>query len=127
MHAVKIRVLLASMALTAACGSSGQTYSTPPTTTPAGPVNAATINATAGLAFVPANVNLVLGRTVTFAFGAVGHNVFFDNDPAGAPANIEGSNAGVSISRTFNTAGTYSYFCHIHPGMKGTVVVAADD
>lgn len=127
MHTMKIPILLGSVAFAAACGGGGKSYSTPPTTTPPAPVTAATVNATAGLAFLPPNVHLVVGGTVTFAFGAVGHNVYFDSDPAGAPANIEGTNASVSISRTFATPGTYNYFCHIHPGMKGTVVVAADD
>jgi plastocyanin len=62
------------------------------------------------------------GQAVTFAFGSVAHNVFFDQQ-AGAPPAIDGQNAGVSIQRTFATAGNYHYTCHIHPGMQGTVVV----
>lgn len=119
------------LASAAGCGGSGSNYSTPPAPSPTptptpGPLSAATVNATAGLAFVPATVNLVLGGNVTFAFGSVGHNVYFDNDPAGAPENITGTNADVSITRTFNTPGTYNYYCHIHPGMRGTVVVGGD-
>jgi len=30
---------------------------------------------------------------------------------------------GASFSFTFQKAGTYDYFCAIHPSMKGTVVV----
>jgi len=29
----------------------------------------------------------------------------------------------VSVTRTFATAGTYAYTCHIHPSMQATVVV----
>jgi plastocyanin len=29
----------------------------------------------------------------------------------------------VSISRTFNTAGSFGYTCTLHGGMNGTVVV----
>jgi plastocyanin len=88
-------------------------------------VPAATVNATPSLAFAPAQVNLAVGGTVTFAFGGVGHNVFFDDDPAGAPANIAGVNANTSVQRTFPTAGVYTYFCHIHPGMQGTIIVGS--
>src|SRR5437879_3293380 len=52
----------------------------------------------------------------------VPHNVFFTQQ-AGAPADIDGANANVSITRAFATAGTYTYTCHIHPSMQGTVVV----
>jgi len=81
-----------------------------------------TIAATPSLAFTPTTLTVSAGQTVTFAFGSVAHNVFFDQQ-AGAPSAIDGQNAGVSIQRTFATAGNYHYTCHIHPGMQGTVVV----
>jgi plastocyanin len=31
--------------------------------------------------------------------------------------------AGQSFSNTFATAGTYSYFCSIHPQMTGKIIV----
>ena len=61
---------------------------------------------------------------MTFAFGSVPHNVYFDA-AAGAPPNVPGNNANTSVSVTFNTAGTYVYHCHIHPSMTGTIIVAA--
>jgi plastocyanin len=54
----------------------------------------------------------------------VAHNVFFDA-ATGAPADIGGTNANVAVTRAFSTAGIYRYSCHIHPGMAGTIVVAA--
>jgi plastocyanin len=42
---------------------------------------------------------------------------------AGRPAYIPGSNANVTIARTFTTAGSLWYSCTIHPGMNGVVVV----
>ena len=69
-----------------------------------------------------ATTTVAVGATVTFDFGSVAHNVFFDAH-SGAPPDISGNNANTSVGRTFNTAGSYSYTCHIHPSMHGTVIV----
>jgi Plastocyanin len=69
------------------------------------------------------SVTIAVGGTVTVDFGSVAHNVFFDNAPAGAPANITAATSNASMALTFNQAGTFVYNCHIHPGMHGTVVV----
>jgi len=108
-------------------GCSSSTYSSAPSTTGTGtpPVSSARVDATPSIAFTPANISLTTGGTVTFAFGSVPHNVFFDNDPAGAPAAIDGVNANVTVQRTFPVAGVYNYYCHIHPGMRGTIVVGS--
>jgi plastocyanin len=105
-----------------ACG--GGTYGSPSQdpTTPNPPPVADQVNATASLAFEPPTLTTQVGHTVTFAFGSVGHNVFFDA-ATGAPADISGVNANTSVTRTFDTAGTFTYTCHIHPGMQGKVVV----
>jgi plastocyanin len=80
------------------------------------------INATPQLTFEPATLTTSVGNTVSFVFGSVGHDVFFATT-TGAPDNIEGVNADTTITRTFTTAGTFTYTCHIHTGMSGTVVV----
>src|SRR5213593_3748186 len=101
--------------LAMACGGSyGGTAGPPP------PGN--TVAATPSLTFTPATLTVNIGDAVTFAFGSVPHNVFFTQQ-AGAPADIAGSNANVSVTRTFATAGTYAYTCHIHPSMQATVEV----
>lgn len=98
------------------CGSSyGSTAPPPPP-----PTN--TIEATDAIAFMPATLTVAAGTTVTFSFGSIAHNVFFAAQ-AGAPADISGNNADVSVSRVFAVAGTYAYSCHIHPSMHGSVVV----
>ena len=110
--------MLTAVLLAYGCGSSsgggGDVTAPPP--------DGNTIAATADLRFTPPILTVSAGDVVTFAFGPVAHNVFFDTKP-GAPANIEGSNANVSELVTFATAGTYPYTCHIHPTMHGTVVV----
>jgi len=99
-------------------GGYGSMAPAPPPPPP--PVN--TIAATNALVFTPATLRVSAGQTVTFTFGSIGHNVFFATQ-AGAPADISGDNAGVSIDRQFTAPGTYNYTCHIHPSMHGSVVV----
>jgi hypothetical protein len=111
--------VVALAALVVGCGGSGGGYGTGPTPPPP-PAN--TVDATPAEAFTPASITVTAGTTVSFAFGSLGHNVFFDA-VAGAPADIAGTNANTTITRVFNTAGTFTYTCHIHPNMHGTVVV----
>jgi plastocyanin len=117
MRTTPVITILAALTLAACSGGGYGKISSPP---PPPPGN--TITATPGLAFGPASLTVGVGDAVTFDFQSVPHNVFFDA-LTGAPADITGSNANVSVQRTFTTAGTYHYSCHIHPSMQGTVVV----
>jgi plastocyanin len=82
----------------------------------------AEVAATPQITFDPSSVTIAVGGTVTWVFGSVAHNVYFD-PVAGAPSNITGSNSSTEISRTFAQAGTFPYACQIHSGMSGTVRV----
>jgi plastocyanin len=119
-HFRGIIILVASLSAAAlvACGDDSGTGPVDQT-----PVPAATVQATPAITFAPGQVTVVPGGTVTFDFGTVAHDVFFDNAPAGAPANITAPSANKSVTLTFATKGTFIYNCHIHPGMRGTVVV----
>jgi plastocyanin len=81
-----------------------------------------TVTATPSQTFTPGTLSVSAGETVTFIFGSLAHNVFFDVH-AGAPADIPGNNANKSVDRAFASAGTYTYTCHIHPQMHGTIIV----
>ena len=117
-------LVISTSILGAACGGDGYGGPTSPSGGPPGdPQPTATVQATPGERFTPGTVELTAGGTVTFAFGSLAHNVFFDNAPAGAPANIEAATSNQSVARTFPTAGRYVYNCHLHPGMTGTVNV----
>jgi plastocyanin len=120
--ALKLTIAAALITLTACGGgyNDGGNVNAPPP--PAPPGDGKTVNATPSETFTPATLTVTAGDAVTFAFGAVAHNVFFAATP-GAPANIPGAIANTSIQRTFSTLGTYDYGCTIHPSMRGTVVV----
>ena len=120
---------LLTLALAAACGgggsSTGYTASTP--TSPGTPVTpttpgANTVLATPSITFNPASLTVTRGTSVTFTFQSVGHNVFFDA-VAGAPADIPNVLTNTDVARTFSTTGTFAYACHVHPGMRGTIIV----
>jgi plastocyanin len=115
------RAVLMFVATTiAACGGGAAYGSGDPTSPPS--TDPRTVAATPALTFGPASLTVNAGDAVTFDFGSVPHNVFFDRQ-TGAPSDIDGNNANVSIKRSFATPGTYRYTCHIHPSMQGTIVV----
>ena len=117
-NAKAILALTATMLVACGSGSGGGGYNGV-----AGPPgDGHTVAATPSLAFTPASLPVNVGEAVKFSFGSVGHNVFFEAQP-GVPDDIAGTNENVTVSRTFATAGTYRYSCHIHPTMHGEVVV----
>ena len=78
-------------------------------------------------AFQPPSLTVSAGTTVTWTWGtgAIQHNV----NPVASQPTRSGNpvNAPASYQFTFNTPGTYSYYCQVHgsptAGMRGTIIV----
>jgi plastocyanin len=74
--------------------------------------------------FNPNAVTITVGETVTWTnTGSNPHNVRFTDRSVGDPQTP--SNSAWSVMRTFDAAGTFSYYCEVHAGMTGTVNVTA--
>jgi plastocyanin len=86
------------------------------------PQSGGTTVTTPNLTFAPPSVTIAAGGTVTWQFSGALHNVTFTGTaPTGG--NISDQAVGNAVSRTFATAGTYTYECTNHNNMTGTVVV----
>ena len=71
--------------------------------------------------FSPKTFTVPVGATVTWTnHDDVPHVVASINNQFEKSLALK---AGQSFSRTFTTAGTYSYFCSIHPRMTGKIIV----
>jgi plastocyanin len=75
--------------------------------------------------FIPSSITVSVGTTVTWTNDdSAAHTV-----TSGQDATFDGIfdsslfMAGRTFSYTFEDAGTYPYFCFVHPWMKGTVTV----
>lgn len=75
-----------------------------------------------GFAFSPAELTISVGDTVTWTnHDSAPHNVVVTDGPEKftSPTLEQGD----TYSYTFTKAGTYSYYCSIHPDMQATVTV----
>ena len=118
--AMRTRVLLAVVALlVAACSAGGGEAASGGAAS--GSDSAPVEIAIRGFAFGPAEVTVAAGTTVTWV-----------NKESGVPHTSTSDDGlwksgtlspGDSFSFTFDRPGTYTYFCSIHPNMKGTIVV----
>jgi plastocyanin len=136
-------LVLTTIGVACAPAASGATASEPATTRTTGTTSgvasaaASTVNMTSALKFEPSTLTIPKGTTVTWRnTGAVGHTV--TDDPAKAankadaalPSGVEpwdsgNINPGGTFQRTFDTPGTYTYFCipHEAAGMVATITV----
>ena len=80
--------------------------------------------------FMPSTVVIALGGTVTWENTDNAAHTATSGSPTDGPDGVFDSSLMMvngSFSKTFDSAGTYPYFCMVHPWMQGTVVVEAED
>ena len=113
------RVLILLTALTlavAACGSDDGGSDT----TAAGSGGGEDSVDIADLAFSPDTLTVPVGTTVTWENSDSLPHTSTSEDEVWDSGTLE---SGGEFSFTFEEAGTFSYFCEIHPSMNGSVVV----
>lgn len=73
-----------------------------------------------GFAFKPAALTILTGQSVRFVNrDQEAHTV----TATGNAFDSAGLDTGASWSHIFTRPGTYTYYCELHPYMKGTIVV----
>ncbi len=77
----------------------------------------------ANFAFNPVTIEVKVGDTVTWT-NSDGFAHTATQKPSGSGFQSGTLKPGESFSYTFDTAGTFDYYCEFHSGMKGQVVVS---
>jgi len=78
--------------------------------------------------FVPSTVTIEVGDTVTWDNTDTAAHTATGGNPTDGPSGVFDSSlimAGGSYSYTADTAGTFDYFCMVHPWMEVTLIVEA--
>ena len=84
---------------------------------------------TADGCFIPSPVTIPMGGTVTGENGDTAAHTATGGSATEGPSGVFDSSlimAGSSFSHTFEEAGSFDYFCMVHPWMQGTVMVSAE-
>jgi plastocyanin len=114
------RRLLAGWWLAVGLGSLPGCFSDRPSTGPTPPASSGTAIAISDFAYLPANLSIPTGDTVTWTnMDDVSHTASADNDAF--DSGVFGG--GASFQLEAGPPGIYTYFCRIHPFMKGTLTV----
>ena len=80
--------------------------------------------------FIPSMVTLDIGGEVTWENDDTAAHTVTSGTPTEGPDGIFDSSlvmAGSSFSHVFAEAGSYDYFCMVHPWMQGMVMVSAEE
>ena len=81
---------------------------------------------TADGCFIPSPVTIPVGGTVTWENNDTAAHTSTAGSATEGPSGVFDSSlimAGASFSHTFDSAGTFDYFCMVHPWMAGSVIV----
>lgn len=109
-------LLLISAIVIVSCGKSNS-YGSSSSNNPVPVANSVSI---VNMAFSPVTLTVTAGSTITWTNNDnMTHTVTADDNSFDS-GNIA---MGSKYSKTFSTAGTYTYHCTIHPNMKGTIIV----
>jgi plastocyanin len=82
------------------------------------------VTALASNQFTPSGLTVKVGDTVRWTNSGGGlHNVRFDDGSFDEPPDPITTNW--TVSRSFDTQGSFGYYCERHPTMRGTVAVTA--
>ena len=76
--------------------------------------------------FIPAEISVEVGETVTWSNDDTGPHTVTSGSAADGPDGIFDSMlfmSGETFEATFDTEGEYPYFCIVHPWMSGVVIV----
>jgi predicted secreted protein with PEFG-CTERM motif len=79
--------------------------------------------------FIPNIATVEIGGTVTWENGDTAAHTSTAGSATEGPSGVWDSSlimAGSSFSHTFDAAGSFDYFCMVHPWMAGTVIVEAE-
>ena len=79
--------------------------------------------------FIPNIATVVIGGEVTWENGDTAAHTSTAGSATEGPSGVWDSSlimAGSSFSHTFDEAGSFDYFCMVHPWMVGTVIVEAE-
>jgi plastocyanin len=129
MKHIPLASLLIGVCLVALAGCGGGSSSPTPTPTPTptpGGTSPTTVSIPLGAsgqttgAYVPDSINVSVGTTVKWTNNdAIAHDVTSKNN-----LFFSGNmGPGATFSQTFQSTGTFPYYCTIHSGMTGTVTV----
>ena len=78
--------------------------------------------------WLPAEISVGVGETVTWSNDDTAAHTVTSGSAVDGPDGVFDSSlfmAGKTFEHTFDTAGTYPYFCMVHPWMNGVVIVKA--